>query len=73
MVEYAAATTDEANKITATATDPDADISIMLGSDEIENGSNATWAEGENDLTITVSLEDHSTEYAVTVTYTPGA
>ena len=41
----------------------------MLGDTEVENGGNATWAAGENVLTITVTADEtHSTEYTVTVT-----
>lgn len=55
--------------MTATPTATGADVKIMLGETEIENGSNATWAAGENALTITVTADaTHSTEYTVTVT-----
>ena len=40
----------------------------MLGSTEITNGGTATWAEGENELTITVSEYGDETVYTVTVT-----
>ena len=40
----------------------------MLGETEIENGTSATWAEGENELTITVSDGTEETVYTVTVT-----
>ena len=68
MVEYTAETTDDANKVTATPTASGAGVQIMLGDTEIENGGNATWAEGENVLTITVTAESESTEYTITVT-----
>ena len=54
MLEYTATTTNATNKITATPTDPYADVTIMLGETEIENGESATWTEGENVLEITV-------------------
>lgn len=54
VLEYTATTTNATNKITATPTDPYADVTIMLGETEIENGESATWAEGENELEITV-------------------
>lgn len=68
MTEYTATTTNNSNKVTATATDADAEIEIMLGSTEITNGSNATWEEGENELTITVSEYGDDTVYTVVVT-----
>jgi len=43
-------------------------VKIMLGTTEVTNGGNATWAEGENVLTITVTAETEETEYTVTVT-----
>ena len=51
--------------MTATPTEEGDEVVIMLGETEIENGSSATWAEGENVLTITV---DGETTYTVTVT-----
>ena len=68
MVEYTATTSNTTNKVTATPTDPYATVKIMLGTTEIENGSSATWAEGENELTITVSGGAPDTVYTVTVT-----
>ena len=69
MVEYEATTTNEADKVTATPTATGVDIEIKLGDTEIQNGSNATWAEGENVLTVTVSCEGgENTVYTVTVT-----
>lgn len=67
-VEYTAETTDDANKVTATPTATGAQVTIMLGDTEVENGGNATWAAGENTLTVTVTAENESTEYTVTVT-----
>ena len=66
--EYTATTENDADKVTATATDENAEVSIMLGETEVENGGNATWAAGENALTITVTNETASKEYTVTVT-----
>ena len=68
MLEYSTTTTNATNKVTATPTDPYADVTIMLGETEIENGSNATWAEGENELVITVQGTVDETVYTVTVT-----
>ncbi len=74
VLEYAAATTDATNKITATTDDPSAVIVITLdgGVEEepvvVENGKSATWGSGENALTVTVTDGASVTEYVVTVT-----
>ena len=68
VVEYTAETTNDEDKVTATATDENAEIEIMLGDTEVTNGSNATWSEGENELVITVTNETATKEYTVTVT-----
>ena len=74
VLEYAAATTDATNKITATTDDPSAVIVITLddGVTEepvvVENGTAATWGSGENTVTITVTDGTSVTEYVVTVT-----
>ena len=68
VTEYTATTSNATNKVTATATDENAEVAIMLGSTAITNGGNATWAEGENELTITVSEYGDETVYTVTVT-----
>lgn len=68
MLEYAAETSNASNKVTATPTDPNATVKIMLGETEIENGSSASWEVGDNELTITVSGGAADTVYTVTVT-----
>ena len=68
MLEYTATTENATNKVTATPTDPNATVKIMLGETEIENGASATWAEGDNELTITVSGGAPDTVYTVVVT-----
>lgn len=68
MLEYTATTTNATNKVTATATDPYAEITIMLGETEIENGTSATWESGDNELVITVSGGAPDTVYTVVVT-----
>ena len=68
MLEYTATTTNATNKVTATPTDETATVEILLGETEIENGESATWEEGENVLTITVSGNAPDTVYTVTVT-----
>lgn len=53
--------------MTATPTDPDAEIVITLNGTEIENGSSATWVAGRNDLKIVVDGNEESA-YTVIVT-----
>lgn len=54
--------------MTATPSDENATVTIMLGDTEITNGESATWAAGENTLTITVENAGESQTYTVTVT-----
>lgn len=74
VLEYAVSTTDATNKITATTDDPSAVIEIVLTNSEetegvvVENGTAATWASGENIVTITVTDGESETVYTVTVT-----
>lgn len=68
VLEYATATTNASNKVTATASDEDATITITLNDTALENGSSATWAAGENTLVVEVSIGEKSTTYTVTVT-----
>lgn len=69
-LEYSATTENATNKVTATPTDPYASVVIMNGETEVENGASASWEEGENELTITVSGGAPDTVYTVTVTRT---
>ena len=69
MLEYTAPTTNATNKITATPTDDTAEVEILVGETEIQNGGIATWEDGENVVTITVSGNGaDDTVYVVTVT-----
>lgn len=68
ITEYTAATTNTKNKVTATATDSDAAVSLMLGDEELENGTDATWEAGENTVTVTVKNGKAEKVYTVTVT-----
>lgn len=73
MVEYTAGTHNAKDKVTATA-DESLTIAIELNGDELENGSDATWDEGENTLEITVSnTAGEEKVYTVTVTNAPEA
>lgn len=68
VTEYTAATTNASNKVTATPTDEGATITILNGDTPVENGESASWAEGENTLTITVTNGSAEEVYTVTVT-----
>ena len=69
MLEYTATTTNATNKITATPTDDTAELESLVGDTEIQNGGTATWEDGENVVTITVSGNGtDDTVYTVTVT-----
>ncbi|MBQ8616390.1 MAG: cadherin-like beta sandwich domain-containing protein [Clostridia bacterium] len=68
MTAYSVTTTNATNKVTATAEDAAATVQIMNGENEIANGSSASWADGENTLTITVKNGDKTQVYTVTVT-----
>ena len=68
MLEYTATTENATNKITATPTDDTAEVVIEVNDVEIENGTSATWTEGENEVVVTVSGNAPSTVYTVTVT-----
>ncbi len=68
VTAYTATTSNASNKVTATPTDDEATVEILLGETEIENGTNATWEAGENTLTITVTNGTSETVYTVTVT-----
>ena len=68
MTEYTATTTNATNKVTATPADETAEVEILVGETEIENGASATWAAGENTVTVTVTDGTVSKAYTVTVT-----
>ncbi len=70
-VEYTATTTNASDVITATATDETATVVIESDDATIGDDGEATWAEGDNVVTITVTGDTDETVYTVTVTYTP--
>lgn len=67
---YTAETTNETNTVMAIPSDGGADIKIMVGEEEVENGTPATWKPGSNTVTITVTAEDGTTTDTYTVTVT---
>ena len=66
--EYTAATTNDTNKITAEATDENATVIIESDDATIAADGTATWAAGENTVTITVTNGDEEEVYTVVVT-----
>ena len=70
MTTYTAATANASDEITATATDSADTVTIASDDATISDGT-ATWAEGENEVTITVSHGVRAKVYTVTVAYTP--
>lgn len=68
VTSYTVTTSNNQNKVTATATDANATIEIKVGDTTIENESAPTWDSGENILTVTVTNGGESTTYTVTVT-----
>ena len=72
MTSYTANTTNQTNTITATAEDPEAEITIMNGETPVTNGSAATWTEGPNTVTITVKNGEAQEAYTAVVTKSTG-
>lgn len=70
MTDYTANTTNQTNTITATATDPEAEITIMNGETPVTNGTAATWQDGPNTVTINVKNGTAQKVYTVVVTKT---
>lgn len=68
MTEYTATTTNATNTITATPEDEGAEVSILNGETPVTNGTAATWQEGANTVTITVTNGEAEQVYTVTVT-----
>jgi hypothetical protein len=68
---YTLKTRNNTNKVTATS-DNTADISLLLtnslGTNSVANGTSVPWAEGENELDITVSRNGNTKKYVVVVT-----
>lgn len=68
VTEYTATTANATNTITATPEDDEAEVSILNGETPVTNGSAATWQEGANTVTITVTNGAAEEVYTVTVT-----
>lgn len=68
---YTATTTNAQDAISAVPT-MGASVTVKVGKARVQNGANATWAEGENVVSITVNNGDNSKIYTVTVTKNGG-
>lgn len=68
VTEYSATTTNATNKITATAKDEGATVTIESDDATIAQDGTATWATGDNVVTITVENGKAKSVYTVTVT-----
>lgn len=72
-MEYTAGTTNAKDKVTASA-DESLTVTIEVNDVEIENGDDATWDAGENEVVITVeNSAGEEKVYTVTVTNAPEA
>ena len=69
-ITYTASTEAATTTITATPANAGAKIEVKVGTKVIENGRAATWADGENTVTINVTAEDGTTTKTYTVTVT---
>lgn len=65
---YTAATTNATNKVTATPVNENATMVIKVGDTQIENGESASWEDGDNTLTIALTMGELNKTYTVTVT-----
>lgn len=70
VVSYTADTTNQTNTITATPEDDEATVTILNGETPVENGSQATWSEGANTVTVTVENGTVQKVYTVSVNKT---
>lgn len=65
---YTAATSNATNTITAIPMDGEADIDIDVGGTPVANGAAATWATGENVVTVVTTIGGETETYTITVT-----
>lgn len=71
MTAYTLTTNNATNKVTATPEDEAATVEMSVGAVPLENGTAASWADGENTLTATVTNGTSETTYTVIVTKLP--
>lgn len=65
---YTVTTANATNMVTAVAVDSGATVSIDVDGTAIDSGDSATWDDGDNVVTVTVSKGGQSKVYTVTVT-----
>lgn len=65
---YSVATENAKNTINAVPAEAGAKIVVKVGNKVIENGTAATWANGENTVTVTVTAADGKTTKTYTIT-----
>lgn len=70
---YSVATENAKNTINAVPAEAGAKIVVKVGNKVIENGTAATWATGENTVTVTVTAADGETTKTYTITVNAGA
>lgn len=69
-VSYTAATSNASNTVNAIPSNADATVKILVNSEEINNGSAATWKTGSNTVAVTVTAADGTATKTYTVTVT---
>lgn len=69
---YTTTTANATNTITAVAMNGEATIAILNGETPVTNGAAATWADGANTLTVTVTIGEATETYTVIVTKNAG-
>lgn len=67
---YTVTTTNARNTIQATPAEAGAEIEVLVGTDEIDNGASYAWTDGANTVTINVTAADGTTKQTYTVTVT---
>lgn len=67
---YSTATTNARNTITAYPSDAGAAIQVLVNGTEVDNGTSATWQEGNNTVTVNVTAADGAAKKTYTVTVT---
>ena len=69
ITDYTATTSSESSNIEVETRKADADVSITVNSESIENYAFYNWQTGDNTVEITVSKDGNSRIYTVVVTY----
>lgn len=69
ITDYTATTSNESNNIEVEPRKAEADISITVNNESIENDTAYTWQTGDNTVEIIVSKDGNSRIYTVVVTY----